>query len=162
MSLLDDIPEGVVVGLDTAPLIYYFEDHPDYEPIVAPLFEARLEHGKNLGTTSVVSLIETLVQPLKNGLHALAITYRDFLTGDPYLDLRAITAPLAERAADFRARYGLRLADACQLAAALEAKATVFLTNDTKFRRVTELTVLILDDYLTPPAPPAAAAVPVP
>ena len=39
MSLLDDLPEGVVIGLDTAPLIYFIAGHDRYRPVVRPLFE---------------------------------------------------------------------------------------------------------------------------
>ena len=34
MNLLDDVPEGAVVGLDTAPIIYFIEAHPEYGAIV--------------------------------------------------------------------------------------------------------------------------------
>ena len=54
----------------------------------------------------------------------------------------------AEKAADLRARYGIRLPDACQVAVALAGGATHFLTNDKRLRCVTELKVLVLNDYL--------------
>jgi predicted nucleic acid-binding protein len=56
---------------------------------------------------------------------------------------------VAERAARARARYALRTPDAVQLATAITANATGFITNDKDFRRVTDLEVLILDDLLT-------------
>jgi hypothetical protein len=31
---------GTVVGLDTAPLIYFSEENPTYLPLVRPFFEA--------------------------------------------------------------------------------------------------------------------------
>jgi hypothetical protein len=36
---LDDL-RGKTVGLDTAPLIFYIEDHPTYADLLAPFFEA--------------------------------------------------------------------------------------------------------------------------
>jgi predicted nucleic acid-binding protein len=56
---------------------------------------------------------------------------------------------LAERAATLRARYQVvRAADAIQLAAALEFGARVFLTNDDRLRRVTEVEVIVLERWL--------------
>jgi hypothetical protein len=160
MSLLNDIPEGAVVGLDTAPIIYYVEAHPTYGPIVHPFFAVRLPVALNVALTSTLTLAEALVAPLRTGRLDLITGYRDVLVTFPIIRLVTVSTPVAGWAADLRARYNLRLADACQMGAALAEGATHFLTNDTQLRRVTELIVLVLDDYL-PPAPPVAAA-PVP
>lgn len=162
MSLLDDIPEGAIVGLDTAPIIYYVEGHPSYGPIVRSFIVARVQTALNVALTSTVSLVEVLIVPLRTGRLDLVGGYQDFLVNFPVIDLVPVSTPVAGWAADLRARYNLRLGDACQMAAALAKGATHFLTNDTQLRRVTELTVLILDDYLPPPAPPPTAAGPVP
>jgi predicted nucleic acid-binding protein len=153
MSLLDAVPEGAVVGLDTAPIIYFLEEHADYGPVVLPLFDQRLQQGKNRAVTSVISLAEVLVKPLQAGRGDLVKRYRDLLTKAPHLSLLDLSAAVAERAAELRARHGVRLPDACQLAAALEGGATHFLTNDASLRKVTELTVLVLKDYLNPAVP---------
>ncbi len=161
MNLLDDIPTGGVVGLDTAPIIYYLEAYPDWGPLVRPLYETRIIPGANAAATSAITLAEVLVKPLRTARADLASAYKAFLTSTAHLALVSILPSVAERAADFRARYGLRLPDACQVAAALEAKATLFVTNDAQLRRVTELRVLVLSDYL-PPVPSPAATGPVP
>jgi predicted nucleic acid-binding protein len=161
MNLLDDIPEGAVVALDTAPIIYYVENHPTYNPIVRPFFVVRLQAARNVALTSTVSLVEVLVVPLRTGRLDLVCDYQDFLVSFPVIDLVPVSTPVAGWAADLRARYNLRLGDACQMGAALANGATHFLTNDAQLRRVMELTVLILNDYL-PPAAPAAATGPVP
>lgn len=150
MSLLDDLPLGAAVGLDTAPLIYYIEANPRYATVVPPLFEDRLEQGQNTGVTSTVSLAEVLTQPFALGRTDLTQRYRDLLIGAPHLTLVDLTAALAERAADLRARYRLRLPDAFQIAAALDRGAGYFVTNDLTLRRVSELRVLVLDDYAPP------------
>ncbi len=46
-----------------------------------------------------------------------------------------------------RVKYNIRVPDALQVSAALESGATLFITNDHPLRKVTELSVLILDDY---------------
>jgi len=32
--------QGKVVGLDSAPLIYFIEEHPAYLPLIRPFFES--------------------------------------------------------------------------------------------------------------------------
>ena len=55
---------GAVVGLDTAPLIYYIEENPDYLSVVQPFFEA-MDRGEFHVVTSAVTLLEVLVHPLR-------------------------------------------------------------------------------------------------
>lgn len=149
VSLLDDLPVGAVTGFDTAPLIYLIEGHAIYGPIVLPLFADRFEKGINPATTSTITLAEVLVKPLLRGLNNVIVRYRAYLTQTSHQGVVPISLNTAEQAADLRARYGLRLPDACQIAAALEAGATHFVTNDKNLRKVTELKVLVLEDYVT-------------
>jgi predicted nucleic acid-binding protein len=58
----------------------------------------------------------------------------------------AVSAQIAETAADLRAHYNLRTPDALHVATALAVQCDAFLTNDAAIRRVTELRVLLLDD----------------
>ncbi|MBY0524185.1 MAG: PIN domain-containing protein [Gemmataceae bacterium] len=153
MSLLSAIPAGMVVGLDTGPLVYWIEQHADYHPILQPFFQTRLNAGLNEAVTSVVSLSEVLVKPFTLLRSDLVTQYRDFLLRSSHFSVQEITIAIAERAAELRARYGVRLPDAFQIAAALDQKATFFITNDLGLKRVTELTVLVLKDFLAPPAP---------
>jgi len=148
MSLLETLSAGTVIGLDTAAFIYFIEEHPLYEPLLSPLFEQRIERGENRAVTSVVTLAEVLVQPKRLARDDLAQRYREFLTAGANLMLVDITAAVAERAATLRAQHNLRLPDAIQVAAAIEHGAAYFITNDTRLRRLTEPTVVILDDYL--------------
>jgi predicted nucleic acid-binding protein len=54
------------------------------------------------------------------------------------------------RAAHIRGKYSwLRTPDAIQLATALEHGAGVVITNDEKWRRISELPTLVLKDYLS-------------
>jgi predicted nucleic acid-binding protein len=48
------------------------------------------------------------------------------------------------RAAEIRARYGLRTPDAIMIATAIESGATLAVTNDDAWRKVEELEVLVL------------------
>jgi len=87
MSLLETLPVGAVIGLDSAAFIYFIEEHPLYEPLLSPLFEQRIEHGENQAVTSVVTLAEVLVQPKRVARDDLAQKYREFLTAGANLML---------------------------------------------------------------------------
>jgi predicted nucleic acid-binding protein len=143
---LDDVLQGVSrLGVDTAPVVYLIERHPQYHPLVREAFE-RLANGEFAGVTSVITLGEVLVQPLARGNTVLQQRYRDVLLRSGGFEIRPIDTAAAERAADLRARYGMRLPDALQIATALQDGCEAFLTNDLRLQRVTELRVLVLDD----------------
>lgn len=150
MSLVDELPLHTVVAIDSAAFIYFIEEHPVYAPLLASLFEQRLEQNENRAITSVVALAEVLVQPLRANRHDLVEKYRAFLVHGPNLTLADLTPAIAERAAALRARHNVRLPDAFQLAAALEHGASHFITNDTRLKKITDLRVLALDDYVRP------------
>lgn len=135
------------IGLDTAPFIYFVEQHPTYIERVRDVVR-RIATGSIVGHTSVITLSEVLTKPLQVGNTALAQRYRRFLGHSRNLSLDSVDAPIAERAADLRARYGLRTPDAIQIATALAARCSVFLTNDMRLQRVTELHVLMLDEVV--------------
>jgi predicted nucleic acid-binding protein len=66
------------IGLDTAPLIYFIEENPTYLQTVKLFFEA-MDRGEFTVVTSMVTLLEVLVHPLRRNNTALATEYRDIL-----------------------------------------------------------------------------------
>jgi predicted nucleic acid-binding protein len=143
---LDDALRGVTrLGLDSAPLIYLIEAHPIYRPLVREAVR-RISDGQMAGITSVVTLGEVLVQPFARGDVLLQQRYRNALLNGTGLRTLPIDEGMAERAAELRARYGMRLPDALQIAVAITEGCEAFLTNDRRLARVTELRVLVLDD----------------
>jgi predicted nucleic acid-binding protein len=83
---------------------------------------------------------------VKTGATKLEQEYRDILVNSGDYRLLPVTRQIAESAADFRARYNLRTPDALHIATAIAAQCDVFLTNDAGIKRVTEITVLVLDE----------------
>lgn len=140
------------LGVETAPLIYYVENHPVYADKMDAIFKYMEAAGIH-AYCSTITLTETLTKPLEAGDKSLETAYRDLLTGTDYIFLMPVTEQVAEGAARLRARYNLRTADALHLATALETGCDAFLTNDLSLRRVAELRVLVLDDLEldTPP-----------
>ena len=122
---------GTVVGLDTAPLIYFIEENPDYVSVVQPFFEA-MDRGEVHVVTSAVTLLEVLVHPLRRGDQKLADQYRDILLNSKGLATVPVQWDIAERAAQLRAKYAIRTPDAIQVATSLHEGASFFLTNDVR------------------------------
>lgn len=136
-----------VVGLDTAPLIYFIEDVTPYADLLNPVFD-RLESHALAAVTSTITLAEILTKPLIDKNFSLVdeikFTIRTFST----LTMVAIDEKLAEAAALIRARHTIRLPDALQIAAAIQGEATLFITNDKRLKKVGAVEVLVLSDYL--------------
>lgn len=136
---------GQVVALDTAPLIYFIEEHPLYLPLVEPFFAA-LDRGELRVVTSTVTLLEVLVQPLRHGDTALMRRYRDLLLGVDGLSSIAVSPRIAEEAARLRATHRLAAPDALQLATGLVEGAGAFLTNDARLPRLATPQLLVVDE----------------
>ena len=64
------------VGLDTAPIIYYIEEHPRFLPVVAPLF-AQIDLGTLTAVTSTITVAEVSVMPLRQNRPELQAQYMD-------------------------------------------------------------------------------------
>jgi predicted nucleic acid-binding protein len=139
-----------VIGLDTTIFIYHLEAHPRYRPLTQEVLTGA-QAGRWKAITSTVTLMELTVRLWQLGRPAVAREYEAFLVHFPNLMLVDVTRDVARRAAQLRARYRLRPADALQVATALLLDATAWVTNDHKLARLDPtLDVVILDD-LTPP-----------
>ena len=66
--------------LDTAPLIYYVEKHPQYLKILKPIFQ-RIDKGFITAVTSPVTLAECLIHPYRRGLIDLQKDFTDLSEG---------------------------------------------------------------------------------
>jgi predicted nucleic acid-binding protein len=131
MGWVEDL-RGKTVGLDTAPLIFYIEDHPTYGDLLAPFFEA-VRSGEIRIVTSTVTLLEVLVHPLKHGDESLAHEYNDILLSSPHIVTIPVTPATAQTAAELRAHRKLKTPDAIRLATAINHRADAFLTGDRDF-----------------------------
>ena len=135
--------KGKTIGLDTAPLIYFIEENPDYLETVTPFFEA-MDREDFTVVTSTVTLLEVLVHPLRHNNASLADEYRDILLNSKLLTFE-ISSTIAEQAAKLRAVHNIRTPDAIQISAALHAGATHFLTNDIRLPKIQNIQILSLD-----------------
>jgi predicted nucleic acid-binding protein len=138
--------KGKSVFLDTAPIIYFIEKNSRYLDIVRPVM-TMIDSGETTGYSSTISLLEVLVQPLRNGNRKLAQQYRSILLSSKGLTTCEISHAISEKAAQLRATHTLRTPDALQLASAIILSSNFFLTNDSALKSVKEIKVIVLDDY---------------
>lgn len=148
MGWLDAL-RGETVGLDTSPLIYFIERHPVYAATLRPFFAAAERREFQL-VTSLVTLLEVLVHPLRTGRDDLAREYRDILLRSANLRTIPVTEAVAEEAARLRAAHNLRTPDAIQLATAKTAGASWFMTNDTALPSLPGISLLVVDRLPVP------------
>jgi predicted nucleic acid-binding protein len=138
--------EGVTsLFLDTAPVIYYVEENPQYFATVEIVFN-RIHNGEIMAVASPVTLAESLVIPYRLGQTELQQEYTDLILSNNRIFLVEINDDTAQKASQFRAKYNLKLPDAFQVAVALAAGCEALLTNNGAFRRVTEIRAIALDD----------------
>jgi predicted nucleic acid-binding protein len=137
--------QGKVVGLDTAPLIYFMEQNPNYLEMMR-LFLRAFDRGDFRMVTSTVTLVGVLVHPLRQGNTILVQEYREILLNQESLTVVELTPDIAETAAKLRATYNLRSPDSIQMATAIREGASFFLTNDARLPSLPGLTVLVLDN----------------
>lgn len=143
MAWVDSL-KGQIVGLDTTPVIYFIEKHPDYVNIIRPFFKA-VKDGKCEVVTSTITLLETLVHPLRQRDKYYIEKYRAILLRTKGLKTVSVSAEIAEVAASLRAKHNIQFADAIEMATAIKGGASVFLTNDLALPSLPNLKVLTLE-----------------
>jgi predicted nucleic acid-binding protein len=142
------IEKHKIIGLDTAPFIYYIEDVTPYADLLDPVFSLLEKHALR-AVTSTVTFAEILTKPFADKNFSLADEIKFTLKSFSSLSVASIDEKLGEAAALIRAHYTIRLPDALQVAAAIQGEATLFLTNDKRVKKVDALEVLVLSDYLS-------------
>ena len=149
MGWLDTI-EGSTVCLDVAPIIYYVERNASYTKLIDPFFEA-IRLNKFTVITSVTTLLEVLVFPIRRNDKELVQKYQNILSNSRQMSVLTVDRDIAEQAAFLRATYNLRTPDAIHMATAIVSNAKYFLTNDLSLPSLPNLTVLKLDELRTLP-----------
>ncbi len=124
-----------ILGLDTSVFIYHLEAHPVYLPYTQSIFNW-IASGQKQAVTSTITLMEINVRPLQLGREDIARQYEAVLANFPNLAIADIDRDVARQAARLRADYGIRPADALQVAACLVYDAQVFVTNDKRLARL--------------------------
>ena len=139
--------QGVRVCMDTAPIIYFIEKNPKYLGVLKPVF-LEIDTGRIEAITSTITLLEVLVHPFRTKNDILAEKYRDILLYSGGLTTFEIFHEVSEMSSKLRAKYSIRTPDAIQIAVGLLYRASKFLTNDSALKKVSDIDVMVLDDFL--------------
>jgi predicted nucleic acid-binding protein len=132
------LPLDALLLLDSAPVIYVLEDHPQYRPRFEPIFESHAAGHLRFAVTTI-TIAEVLTGPLGAGEEVLARRYRSILESWQVVDM---DAGIAESAARLRGLFRLKLADAVQVASAIAINADALVTHDRDFSSVTGLRII--------------------
>ena len=137
-----------VIGLDTPVFIYHLEAHPVFLPLTQEILSG-VEQGSWNAVTSTVTLMEINVHPFQLNRSDIARKYEALLVNFPNLAIVDIDREIARKAAQLRAEFRIRPADALQVAAGLVHKARAFVTNDRQLERLSSLIdVITLEDFV--------------
>ena len=140
------IPPSAVVYADTSIIIYTVEENLDYYLLLQPLWSL-FQTGEVEIISSELTLMETLVVPLRDANVDLVNTYEHLLLSSS-IQLIPISQNVLRDAAQLRATTSLKTPDAIHAATALSQNCSFFLTNDSGFRHVLGLPVVVLRDVL--------------
>ena len=143
MGLIESLGGGAV-GIDTAIVIYFIEEHPKFLPLILPLFRDA-DQGRRDLVSSAITLLEVLVVPYRAGTRALADRYEALLTRSRGIRFIDTTRDQLKAAAQLRAATGVRTPDALQLVAALGSGCTSFVTNDRRLPAIPGLRIVQLE-----------------
>jgi predicted nucleic acid-binding protein len=135
------------ISVDTAPFIYLWEKHPRYVKLSEELF-GYLSSPEVYGSTSIIALIEVCIYPQRQGRADLVTIYENALLHSQQVQMWPVNVEIARQAVQLRAAYDIHIPDALHLATAITAGATLFVTNDRRLQKVTEIEVLSFEDYV--------------
>ncbi len=135
------------IFLDTSPFIYYFEENPKYIDLMTDFWDQVYQNKINI-VTSIVTYIELLTLPEREGDHLLAARYRESLTNSEIISIYPLNILVADASIKLRAEYNLKTPDAVQLATAEICGAELIVTNDAQWKRTNHQGIRILDELL--------------
>ena len=134
-------------GIDSMCFIYHFEASDKYGELVKQIFLS-LQDNKLTAVTSVLTLAEVLSY---ENLQKDKIAFEEEkskLHSTPNLNIIPVDEKISEAASILKYHYSLSLPDAIQLATSVLNGQEVFISNDIKLKKVKEIKVIILDDFL--------------
>lgn len=138
---------GRTVYLDASIIIYVVEHSAKYSALLRPLMEAA-ELGEIILLSSELTILETMILPLRSGDEALIQVYEDALF-ESDLRLAPISREILTEAARLRAQHSsLRTPDAIHWATMRVEQADYLLTNDAQFAKIVGASAVYLDDLL--------------
>jgi predicted nucleic acid-binding protein len=132
----------MLIYLDTAILIYFYEGTPPFQARAAARLAALAAAGDGVAASDL-SRLECRVKPIRLG-DAAALAVYDGFFARPDVTLVPITAAVFDRATTIRATRNYGLADSLHLAAAIAGGCHRVLTNDHRLGGFPDIPVEVL------------------
>ena len=98
--------------------------------------------------TSVITLIEVLILPLRQKKFDIVDKYRNLLLNSDDFTMYSIDPIIAEKSSEIRAKYNFKTPEAIQLAVAIQNNATLFITNDNDLKKINSIEVLVIEKFV--------------
>ena len=99
-----NLKSGDIIFLDTAPFIYFFEQHQEYFPVLETFF-AQLYKMNAQAITSIITYIELTTYPARQGEKQLVRKYRDYLSNSENISLFSLDMDIADHVVELRSKY---------------------------------------------------------
>ena len=112
MTFPEKLTKHHIIFLDTAPIIYYIEAHPQFGALAKDVVDA-FQSGTLRAFSSVLTLAEVLPKPVETGNTALADQFTAFLRRGKHIRLVEISVDIAESAGKLRGKI-LQYGQQCQ------------------------------------------------
>jgi len=135
------------IMFDTAPIVYFIEEHKEFGKIADEIFKVIKDDSEYRPFSSVITLIEVLTQPLRKSKMEVVEKYRQFLLNSSNFITYSIDPIIAEKSAEMRLRAQYGIKTPIQLAG-IENDGTLFVTNDRDLKKIKEIEVIVLEEYL--------------
>jgi hypothetical protein len=103
------------VMVDTAPIIYFLEEHSRFGKVANDIFWTLTSEATHHLFSSVIALIEVLTQPIRLGDRQLVDKYRRFFLHSTNFAVYSIDPVIASKAAELRAKHNLKTPATCSL-----------------------------------------------
>lgn len=110
------------------------------------MFEANSQN-KFQFTTSVLTLMEILIQPIRINATKLVEEYENIICNSKTISIHGFNIEIAKTAAKIRAEYGFKTPDSIQLATAISTNSDYFLTNDKQLKIFKEIEIILLEEF---------------
>ncbi len=140
-----NIKRGETVFIDSAPLIYYWEENKKYFHQISMLFDEIYDADVQI-TASLITYIEVITYPIKENNLKLAAKYRDYFTNSANFALYPVNLLVAEKTALYRVEYNLKTPDAIQLATAEICGADYVITNDSEWKKIPNMNIIQISE----------------
>lgn len=142
------LPSAGTVYLDANCAIYSVEKHPDYWPLLTPVWQAAASKSIEI-ITSELTLMETLIVPLRAG-NSLNVAAYESLFKQPQTRMVPVSQTILREAAAIRAAAKFKTPDAIHAATARLLGVQLVLTNDAGFKTLSLPRSIVLKDLLSP------------